>query len=258
MKMTFHRISQTGTRDSNQDTTGVLLDAQRGCFVVCDGVAGTAGGERAASIARDTLLDQVAAQHTLTPAVTAEMITACEQAIQHQQLADPRLQKMSTTLAALFIDRLNLQAWWFHAGDSRIYHFRRGVVHDVTRDHSLVQKLQDSGCDNGRLNSHLLYNALGAHRPQSQGHSPTIALQDGDVFLLCSDGFWNVLTQYEMELALRMVNSPQEWLALMLKSVDHLEIKDNLSAVAVWCGSPQETTLLFSATDSAHFLPSRD
>jgi len=55
-----------------------------------------------------------------------------------------------------------------------------------------------------------------------------------------------------------MVNSPAEWLALMQKAIDRSAKTDNLSAVAVWVGSPQETTLLFSMADSARFLPPRD
>ena len=55
---------------------------------------------------------------------------------------------MSTTLAALFIDREKQRAWWAHAGDSRVYHFRRGVLHEVTRDHSLAQQLKEAGYEN--------------------------------------------------------------------------------------------------------------
>jgi serine/threonine protein phosphatase PrpC len=85
-----------------------------------------------------------------------------------------------------------------------------------------------------------------------------IQLEDGDAFLVCTDGFWCSLSPQEMEQALRMVNSPEEWLALMQKAINRSEKKDNLSAVAVWVGSPQETTLLQSMADSARFLPPRD
>lgn len=164
---------------------------------------------------------------------------------------------MSTTLAALFIDREKQRAWWAHAGDSRVYHFRRGVLHEVTRDHSLAQQLKEAGYENTGINSNLLYNALGAEPPRLVSFSQEIALEDGDAFLVCTDGFWLNLASHEMEQALRMVNACEEWLALMEQAVSRNVKKDNLSALAVWIGEPEEATLLYSLADSARFLPPR-
>ena len=258
MNITFSSTSQIGARDSNQDTTGTQLGEHQACFMVCDGVAGNAGGEMAARIARDTLLSQLQGDIPLQPQHTAALVNKTEQAIRQAQQINLNYSQMSTTLAALFIDRDALKAWWVHAGDSRVYHFRRGLIHAVTRDHSLAQQLHDAGYENTGINSNLLYNALGADVSHPHGYSDVLALEDGDVFLICTDGFWSNLTPAEMEQALRMVNSPQEWLALMQKAIDHGAKNDNLSAVAVWIGSPQETTLLFSMADSARFLPPRD
>ena len=258
MNINYFATSQIGLRESNQDTIGALLGQHSACFMVCDGVAGNAGGELAAQIARDTLLGQLDGEAPLHPEQTATLIENTEQAIRHVQEINPNFHQMSTTLAALFIDRATLHAWWVHAGDSRVYLFRRGVVHSVTRDHSLVQQLQDAGYENTGINSNLLYNALGADTTSPHGYSEVMALEDGDAFLICTDGFWSNLTPAEMEQALRMVNSPAEWLALMQKAIDRGAKTDNLSAVAVWVGSPQETTLLFSMADSARFLPPRD
>lgn len=258
MNITYSTTSQKGARESNQDTIGALLGQHAACFMVCDGVAGSSGGEMAATIARDTLLAQLDVDAPLQPDRTAVLIENTEQAILSAQRNNPNFRQMSTTLAALFIDRDNLHAWWAHAGDSRVYLFRRGVVHSVTRDHSLVQQLQDAGYENTGINSSLLYNALGADVAHPHGFSEVVTLQDGDAFLICTDGFWSHLTPVEMEQALRMVSSPEEWLALMQKAIDRGVKTDNLSAVAVWVGSPQETTLLFSMADSARFLPPRD
>ncbi|MTD26155.1 PP2C family protein-serine/threonine phosphatase [Erwinia sorbitola] len=258
MNINYSATTQIGKRESNQDTTGTMLGHRSACFMVCDGVAGTPGGELAAQIARDTLLNQLDGDAPLHPHETATLIDRTEQAILDAQRINPNYQKMSTTLAALFIDRDSLRAWWVHAGDSRVYLFRRGVVHSVTRDHSLAQQLLAAGYENTGINSNLLYNALGADVTHPHGYSDVITLEDGDAFLICTDGFWSNLTPGEMEQALRMVNSPSEWLALMQKAIDQSEKKDNLSAVAVWIGSPQETTLLFSMADSARFLPPRD
>lgn len=257
MKINYASTSQTGARESNQDETGAHVGDHCACFLVCDGVAGTAGGEQAARIARDVLLQHIE-DRPFSACESKAWVEHAEQAIRQAQRINLNFERMSTTLAALFIDRDRQLAWWAHAGDSRIYHFRRGFIHTVTRDHSLAQQLKDAGVDNTGINSNLLYNALGAEGTQPVSYSEVMPLEDGDVFLVCTDGFWCNLQPGEMEQALRMVSSPQEWLALMQKAINRSDKKDNLSAVAIWVGSPQDTTLLQSMADSARFLPSRD
>lgn len=258
MNINFASTSEIGARESNQDETGALAGHYSACFLVCDGVAGTPGGETAAKLARDALLAELAEDRAITPAETREWVVNADRAIRQAQRNNLNFQQMSTTLAALFIDRVEQRSWWAHAGDSRVYHFRRGFIHAVTRDHSLAQQMKEAGVDNSGINSNLLYNALGADGALPVSYSEVLPLEDGDAFLVCTDGFWCSLSPQEMEQALRMVNSPEEWLALMQKAINRSEKKDNLSAVAVWVGSPQETTLLQSMADSARFLPPRD
>ncbi|MGJ0193383.1 PP2C family protein-serine/threonine phosphatase [Pantoea sp. RRHST58] len=258
MKIVFASRCQQGLRDENQDRTGAEITDEKACFVVCDGVAGLAGGERAAQLVRDTLLADLRDQPQLTPENTHAAIERCRAALREAQTQQPGFSRMSTTLAALFIDRLQRRAWWAHAGDSRVYHFRHGTLFDVTRDHSLAQQLKDAGYENTGINSNLLYNALGADPARPVAFSAELALEDGDAFLVCTDGFWLNLTTREMEQALRMVNACEEWLALMEKAVSRSVKKDNLSALSVWIGEPQDATLLYSAADSARFLPPRD
>ncbi|SFN41290.1 Serine/threonine protein phosphatase PrpC [Candidatus Pantoea varia] len=257
MKIVFASRCQQGLRDENQDRTGAELNEHKACFVVCDGVAGLPGGEMAAQLVRDTLLSQIKAHDDFTPEMTRQAIEQCRLALQAAQGKNPKYSRMSTTLAALFIDRQKQRAWWAHAGDSRVYHFRRGALHEVTRDHSLAQQLKDAGYENTGINSNLLYNALGAEPSRLVSFSQEIGLEDGDAFLVCTDGFWLNLTSDEMEQALRMVNACEEWLALMEQAVSRNVKKDNLSALAVWIGEPEEATLLYSLADSARFLPPR-
>jgi len=258
MNINFASTSEIGARESNQDETGALAGQHSACFLVCDGVAGTPGGETAAKLARDALLAELEEDRAINPAETQKWVMNADQVIRQAQRNNLNFKQMSTTLAALFIDRVEQRSWWAHAGDSRVYHFRRGFIHAVTRDHSLAQQMKEAGVDNSGINSNLLYNALGADGALPVSYSEVLPLEDGDAFLVCTDGFWCSLTPQEMEQALRMVNSPEEWLALMQKAINRSEKKDNLSAVAVWVGSPQETTLLQSMADSARFLPPRD
>jgi len=257
MKMMFASRCQQGMRDENQDRTGAELDDRKACFLVCDGVAGLPGGDYAAQLVRDTLLTQLQRSKHFTPDSTRAAIEHCQQTLLIAQGNNPNFSRMSTTLAALFIDRETERAWWAHAGDSRVYHFRHGVLHEVTRDHSLAQQLQEAGYENTGINSNLLYNALGVEPARPVTFSEVVALTDGDAFLVCTDGFWLNLTTQEMEQALRMVNACEEWLALMEQAVNRSVKSDNLSALAIWIGEPQDATLLYSQADAARFLPSR-
>ncbi len=80
---------------------------------------------------------------------------------------------MGTTLVSLFIDRDYKLAYWAHAGDSRLYLFRRGWLYHVTTDHSLVQQMKDAGHQTDDINSNLLYRALGM---ASDVRKPAIAM----------------------------------------------------------------------------------
>ncbi|WP_312242270.1 protein phosphatase 2C domain-containing protein [Pantoea sp.] len=255
MKIVYSGHSQQGLREENQDRAGAEVNDTRACFLVCDGVAGLPGGDRAAQLVRDTLLNQLSRSDDFSPQSTREAVNYCQQTLRKAQEINPNFSRMSTTLAALFIDREKQLAWWAHAGDSRVYHFRHGALRQVTRDHSLAQQLKEAGYENTGINSNLLYNALGAEPQRPASFSEIVPLADGDAFLVCTDGFWLNLTTDEMEQALRMVNACEEWLALMQVAVNRSVKSDNLSALAVWIGEPQEATLLYTQADSARFLP---
>jgi serine/threonine protein phosphatase PrpC len=171
---------------------------------------------------------------------------------------------MGTTLVSLFIDRDYKLAYWAHAGDSRLYLFRRGWLSHVTTDHSLIQQMKDAGHQTDNINSNLLYLALGIENggPEAS-YSDVVPVEDGDVFLLCTDGFWHGVSEEQMKQSLHMVNTPQEWLTLMQQliqknSESEGSAQDNYTAVAVWMGSPQDTTLLHTLSDAAQFFPLRD
>ncbi|AHG20947.1 hypothetical protein Z042_16050 [Chania multitudinisentens RB-25] len=244
MKIETVWCSNQGSRAQNQDKTGEYLGEQSACFVLCDGVAGDAGGEQAAALACQFLLDH-AEQGTPCPAdAVPALIAQLQQAIQQAQQRDRAYSRMRTTLVALFIDRTTLQAHWVHAGDSRLYLFRNGYLCQATTDHSLAQKMKDAGFQSAGLPDNLLYAALGSGEHHIATYSPTLSLNDGDAFLLCSDGFWQRYNLAQLESTLRLAHTPAEWLMLIEHLSPALPQQDNYSAIAVWVGSPQESTLL--------------
>ncbi|MDU4094815.1 MAG: protein phosphatase 2C domain-containing protein [Pantoea sp.] len=264
MNITFASMSNQGARESNQDQTGDSVGARSACFVVCDGVAGFPGGDLAAQLARNTLIDQFDGTAHLDAQQIRLYVNNANRAIRQQQKSEPEYSRMGTTLVSLFIDRDYQLAYWAHAGDSRLYLFRRGYLYHVTTDHSLIQQMKDAGHQTEGINSNLLYFALGmGDEGRDASYSDVVPIEDGDAFLLCTDGFWHGVSQQQMQQALQMVNTPEEWLTLMhqaLKNNDEQsdDEQDNYSAMAVWVGSPQDTTLLHSLSEAAQFIPLRD
>ena len=256
MNITFASTTHQGLRNTNQDQLGNSLGKRAACFVMCDGIAGAPGGDTAARLACETILAQFDGENHLDAQHIRRYITSANQAIKQQQTANAEMNKMGTTLVSLFIDRDYQLAYWAHAGDSRLYLFRRGYLMQVTSDHSLAQQMLDAGHKAEGINQNLLYFALGMSEEREASYSDVLPLEDGDVFLLCTDGFWHELSIPELEQSLRMVNTPAEWLSLLHK-MKPAENPDNFSALAIWVGEPQDTTLLSSLSDAQRILLSQ-
>jgi len=158
---------------------------------------------------------------------------------------------MSATIVSLFVNRASGQACWAHVGDSRLYWFRRGALMQRTEDHSLSERSGEAATGNGAnggerlVKSNLLYRALGARATADTTVSAPQQLADGDAFLLCTDGLWQLISQQVMERSLQLADSAEEWLALLRRAAEAKADKsrDNYSALAVWVGFPQQVTL---------------
>jgi PPM family protein phosphatase len=79
------------------------------------------------------------------------------------------------------------------------------------------------------------------------------ALSDGDVFLLCSDGWWEALDDSEIQAGLRSATSLSQWLDAMAEAVNRRARpdQDNYSALGCWIGEPSESTLMPAGPPSA-------
>jgi serine/threonine protein phosphatase PrpC len=247
MDISYAYFSDIGSRSHNQDAVGCAVAEGHACFVVSDGIAGEPGGEVAAQYAVKHIL-----AHGGTRAMATADILACiedaNDAILAGQAHDPRNGKMGATVAALFIDRAARVAQWVHLGDSRLYHFRHGLLMQRTRDHSLLQRMTDAGLPIDGVSASLLDSALGIQGDVAPCIAPLLPLKDGDAFLLCTDGLWHALPEAVIERHLRIVDKADDWLSLLRHEVRQQHASsaraDNCSAVAVWVGRPEEVTLL--------------
>lgn len=170
--------------------------------LVADGVGGSPAGEVASKFAIQTLINLAltAPDWILRfdePAFVQEVIRRARSrfelvslALREQGRTDPSLLGAATTLTMAI--SLGADLLLAHTGDSRAYLLRKNKLHQLTRDHTVAQRLADEGSiPSGAVATnrfrHVLTDALGSSRP-IQIDVQRISLQDGDCLLLCSDG----------------------------------------------------------------------
>lgn len=219
----------------------VALPPEQLC-IVADGLGGHRGGQKASSTAvqhvaryyyrrQDTPPDQAIQQAILQ--ASRDILTIGE--------TDPELQQMGTTI--VLVVTLNGRAYIAHVGDSRAYLLRDGRLTPLTIDDSWVQKqiqMQTLSPDQARTHAqrNLLTQYLGSKQP-IEPHLRVEALQPGDVFLLCTDGVYDVLSDEELctTLATPPANLPRVPLQLVEQALLN-GTNDNVTAAVGYYGPP--------------------
>ena len=244
MRLDIAQITGIGDRQTNQDALASAIEDDLACFVLADGTGGHAGGELAAHLVTDSIVEKFLQEASFSArALRSYVDWAIHQVAQHK-LGNARQQQMSATVAALLIDQSNHCALWAHLGDTRIYLFRGGKIIEVSKDHSQAQRLVDAGyAEYEVLRQHpqrsVLFAAIGA---EGDSHPEVTleatALQHGDAFLLCSDGLWEWILENEMEQVLALADNADAWLTAMADiAVQHNVAsradRDNFSAFAI-------------------------
>jgi protein phosphatase len=194
MRLRGAAVSDVGRqRKANEDCYAV--DADLGLFVVADGMGGHAAGQLASELCCRAMVDAVGGSRgsgTLAERLRAAVLEASD-AIFSTARAQPEYQGMGTTVVATLVE--GGRAALAHVGDSRAYRVREGRIRQLTDDHSLVGELvrrQEISADAAREHHlrHVLTRALGV-RADVEPDLAELALEPGDVFVLCSDGLIN-------------------------------------------------------------------
>jgi serine/threonine protein phosphatase PrpC len=140
------QISLIGARETNQDRVGIEVTPHAVLAVVCDGMGGHSDGERAATIGERVFRERFreAAKPLLDPRgfLHLALSEAHSRVVDYGGEVPFEVRPRATCAACLIQDGA---AYWAHAGDSRVYHFREGKVVRRTRDHSHVELLLREG-----------------------------------------------------------------------------------------------------------------
>jgi serine/threonine protein phosphatase PrpC len=235
-------------RPMNEDS--FLADAERGIFVVADGVGGADAGEVASQKAVDVLNEAFA--HKVSDGEDVEDLM--ELAIQransaiHQMTAEhARFSMMATTVVALHLD--GNRATIGHVGDSRLYRLDpNGKLVRETDDHSIVEEEVRAGRMTpeqaaNHPSKNVISRALGAEA-SVEADMKTIEVGEGNTFLLCTDGITRHLPDNELRELLLSGQGVDAICAEMKERCYQRGAEDNLTAVIVQLGQPPKADAL--------------
>jgi serine/threonine protein phosphatase PrpC len=221
-------------RERNEDS--VLVDPP--LFVVADGMGGHRGGQVASQVALETM-GELAAQDRGS---LAEHVRRANRAVWDRSVEDERLSGMGTTLTAARIE--GASALFAHVGDSRAYLLRDGMLRQITTDHTLVDRMVKSGeITEAEADVHphknVLTRALGTDE-QVDVDEDSLALQDGDRLLLCSDGLTGMVTEDQIQAILENTDRPQQAADRLVKAANRAGGIDNISVVVLDAAGEEE------------------
>jgi PPM family protein phosphatase len=248
MKLTTYGATDPGRKRVNNEDA-FLVNDKLGLYAVADGIGGREGGEVASRIAVETLEEAVPdllGDKNRTPAAGSTLNGRPELpalrhavAVMNRKILDAAsrsaaLGGMGTTLTTLLI--ANKRACVAHIGDSRLYRLSSGRLGQLTNDHSVVAEQVRAGLLSAEkaLASpyrHVITKALGIDReaaPDLTDHP----LQQGDTFLLCTDGLTDMVADREIASILAG-HSPRDAVNKLIGSANERGGVDNITVVVV-------------------------
>ncbi|HEX4781881.1 MAG TPA: protein phosphatase 2C domain-containing protein [Usitatibacter sp.] len=197
MRFTIFQDSRLGDRDGNEDRVGYSYSRDVLLMTIADGMGGHLGGEVAAEIAITEITRRFQQEarnklkkpfEFLVSAIQSAHRSIVSHAVEENLLECPR-----TTVVACIVQNGN--AYWAHAGDSRLYLLRKGQVVARTQDHSRVQMMIDAGEITAEAAArhperNKIFSCLGGVVPPQIASGRELPLETGDTIILSTDGFW--------------------------------------------------------------------
>lgn len=210
LKVDCVTVSDRGlVRKENEDH--VFVDGAKTLFAVADGMGGGSAGERASEIVCEELAKtEVCGLSVRTSGVEASVRAANERIRAYAR--ERGFKQMGSTVAALVVEPENVRrAVVLHVGDSRVYRVRRGSSELLTHDHTIGGQLSAfaAGEQAAELKSrsnplaHVLTRAVGVE-PTVEIDRLEVDVEDGDRFLICSDGVHDVISDSQVGETLTM------------------------------------------------------
>ena len=223
-------------RDGNEDNF-VSID---GLYFVADGMGGHSAGEVASEIAV-RILQEVYTDPKVrvsSPGLLADAISTANTAIFMEAMHDSSKTGMGTTLTGLAVTNgPDNQIVVANVGDSRTYLWRHGELRQITKDHSHVQTLVDRGAISRaearvHFQRNIVLRAMGIESWVDIDTFP-MTVEDGDRYIMCSDGLVDEADDDEIETEIRLSVSVQDLADRLVDLANRNGGRDNITVVVV-------------------------
>lgn len=243
MSIDYQLFTDVGTRSINEDSIRAAEKNGTYCFILCDGLGGHGKGEVASAFVADCIKQLFLGSSDIDSFIDTAFRTAQEELLKEQKRLNATTE-MKTTCTVLLVDTNSNTYRYGHIGDSRIYTFRRNKLLTRTLDHSVPQMLVLAGdIKEKKIRNHpdrnRLLRVMGVEWDSPRFElSEVNELQERDSFLMCSDGFWELIVERQMCKTLKRSASAKEWMEKMNGIVSKNgkgKDMDNNSAIAVIC-----------------------
>ncbi len=224
-------------REKNEDFFSFLPG--KNLYLLADGMGGHNGGEVASRMAVDVVgnfyqpgSDWTAERRLDNLKATIDLASF---KVHEAAEADTSLSGMGTTLVALHIDDQEGRYYTAHAGDSRIYLIRHGRIQQLTEDHTLVNSCRLMGTSEEKLRKlpkHIIVRSVGLEEA-AEAEVSHGAVEVEDIFLLCSDGLTEILTDDEIRRVVVMHPDPQDAAKELVLQANEGGGPDNITVLVV-------------------------
>jgi protein phosphatase len=229
-----YAVSDPGkVRAENQDAWRIVPEL--GLYLLADGMGGARGGERASSLAVDSVTGNLRKAGTRDAAALLHAVEEANDRVLNEASRDPNLDGMGTTLVAA-LETHDRDIAIASVGDSRAYLLDQGSLRAITEDQTWIHDVGKAlGLDDTSLRTHpmrhVLTMAVGVSR-EIRVRYYALTLKAGDLLLLSSDGLHGVIDDSRIEEILKMPGEPLARLCQRLVDAAHE------------AGSPDNVTVL--------------
>ena len=237
-------------RSHNEDYFSLIEDEK--VFIVADGMGGHASGEVASKMASDVMNEFY--QHSKDMDATwpfrydpnlsypanrmVAAIRLANQRIFEAAMKNPNLRGMGTTIVGcMFVGDV---AYVAHVGDSRCYRVNSGKITQLTRDHSLLEDYKEARPDMSEEEArnfphkNVITRALGM-RDSVEVDLCEIEIEDGDRYMLCSDGLCGMLEDDEILDIVLEAPDPESAVRDLVDRSNEAGGTDNITAMIIEC-----------------------
>jgi len=251
MKIRYAAKTDVGMkRTHNEDYFSLIEDEQ--LFIVADGMGGHASGEVASKMAAETISEFY--QRTKDEEATwpfkmdrslsyIENRLVCSIKLANLRIfetscRDIRYKGMGTTIVAVLV--CGDKAYVGHVGDSRCYRVRAAGIEQLTRDHSLLEDYKEAKPDmteeeeRNFPHKNVITRALGMRETVQvdiRGHQ----IEDGDTYVLCSDGLSGMVTDPQIGEIVTKASTLERSVAELVDSANRAGGTDNITTLLLQC-----------------------